>query len=187
MAKKKKIEVKGFTINLEETQSEDYISLTDIARQSEKSKPDYLVASWMKNKNTLDFLEAWESLHNPDFKSEHMLGFKDKYLRNRNLISVKKFVEELKAIGIYSKKGRYGGGTYAHSDIALGFCYWLSPPFQIYLLKEFQRLKKEESDRKNLEWHISKITDNIDEVRNLLDTIPGQNPEQNRLLPRKKK
>jgi len=63
-----------------------------------------------------------------------MIGFRNKYLRNRNLRSVKKFVEELNAIGLYSKKGRFGGGTYAHSDIALGFYYWLSPPFQIYFL-----------------------------------------------------
>jgi len=177
---KKKIEVQGLIINLEEINKSDYISLTDIARQSEKSKPEVLIAGWMKNRNTLDFLETWEVLHNPDFKPQQMLGFRDKYLQNRNLLSVRKFIDELGAIGMYTKKGRYGG-TYAHADIALGFCYWLSPPFQLYLLKEFQRMKKEEFDKRNLEWHISKITDNVDEIRNLLDTIPGQKPDNNRI------
>jgi hypothetical protein len=77
--------------------------------------------------------------------------------------------------------GTSASDTFAHKDIALGFCYWISPPFQVFILKEFQRLKEQEFNQKNIEWHISKITDNIEEVRNLLDTIPFQKPERNRI------
>jgi len=89
-------------------------------------------------------------------------------------------IEETGAIGIISQSGRYGG-TLAHKDIAFNFCYWLEPAFQLYVAKEFDRLKAEEFGRKSLEWHLTKITHNIDEVRNLLDTIPGQRQELNRL------
>ena len=90
------------------------------------------------------------------------------------------WIETVNAIGLKWKTGR-GGGTLAHKDIALNFCYWLSPEFQIYLIKEFQRLKAEEFSRMSLEWHIGRITNLVDETRNWLDTIPGQNPERNRL------
>ena len=83
--------------------------------------------------------------------------------------------------GLISKSGRYDGDTYAHRDIALNFCYWLSPTFQVYFIKAFQQLIEEQFNNKNLEWHISKLTDNVDEMRNLLDTIPGQKPQRNRI------
>jgi hypothetical protein len=134
----------------------------------------------MKNSNTLLFLEAWEKLHNPGFKVHQMEHFRLRASENRYIATPQNFIEETGAIGIISKSGRYGG-TFAHKDIALNFCYWLSPVFQVYLLKEFQRLKEEEFSRKNLEWHLTKITHNIDEVRILLDTIPGQRPDLNRL------
>jgi hypothetical protein len=99
---------------------------------------------------------------------------------NRFAISPSAWVKKTDAIGIFTKPVR-GGATFAHKDIALGFCYWISPPFQVFILKEFQRLKEQKFNQKNLEWHISKITDNIEEVRNLLDTIPFQKPERNRI------
>lgn len=102
-------------------------------------------------------------------------------MENRTFISPKNYIEQTGAIGLVSKAGKHGGGTFAHSEIALEFCTWLSAPFKVYFYKEFQRLKMEDFDRKNLEWHISKITDNVDEIRNLLDTIPGQRMERNRL------
>lgn len=104
---------------------------------------------------------------------------------NTFIMSVKKWTNLTGAIGIKSKAGRYGG-TYAHADIALQFAAWLSPEFYVYLINEFKRLKEEEFERKNLEWHISKITDNVDEIRNLLDTIPHQKPSKNRLKTPKK-
>jgi len=175
----KKIEVKGLQIRLESVKDNDYISLTDIARRGD-SKPDVVINSWMKNLNTLEFLEEWELLKNPNFNPRQMAGFKEKYLRNRSSITPKRWIEELEAIGIISKPGRYGG-TFAHKDIALQFCGWLSPKFQVYMMIKFQELIEEQYRSKNLKWHISKITDNVDEIRNLLDTIPGQNQERNRL------
>jgi len=96
-------------------------------------------------------------------------------------VSSSKWIEETNAIGIISKRGRFGGGTFVHRDIALNFCYWLSPAFQVFFIKAFQELIERDFNRRDLEWHVSKITDNIDEVRNLLDTIPGQVPERNLL------
>jgi len=95
-------------------------------------------------------------------------------------ISPSNWIERFKAKGIYTKKGR-GGGTYAHKDIALNFCYWLDPRFQILMIKKFQELLEEDFQRKNLQWHLRKITDNIDEVRDLLGTIPHQDPKLSRL------
>lgn len=176
---KSKISVQGLSISLELIGEQDYLSLTDIARRSD-SRTDILIASWMKNSSTLEFLEAWETLHNPDFKSDQMAGFKERYLQNRRVLTPQNWVSETGAIGLLSQKGRYGG-TLAHKDIALNFCYWLSPTFQVYLIKEFQRLKEDEFSRKSLEWHIGRITDLVDETRNWLDTIPGQLPDKNRL------
>jgi len=99
---------------------------------------------------------------------------------NRFNLSVKVWNESVNAIGIVAKRGR-GGGTFAHKDIALEFCTWLSPEFKVYFIKEWLKLKEEESKRISFEWHISKITDNVEEIRNLLDTIPGQLPELNRM------
>ena len=178
---KKKLKVQGLTIRIEPVNNDDYISLTDIAKQSEKSRPGILISSWMKNSSTLEYLEAWERMHNPNFKSNHLDAFKIEAMKNRTIIRPQKWIEDTGAIGLKSKKGRTGGGTWGHPDLAFNFCYWLSPTFQLYVAKEFQRLKQEEFSHKNLEWHLSKITNNIDEVRNLLDTIPGQLPELNRL------
>ncbi len=176
----KQIKVEGITIKVEQIREDDYISLTDIAKQGERNEPNYVIASWLKNRNTLEYLGTWERLYNPNFKPEQMIGFKEKYLGNRNAITPKRWINEMDAIGIISKPGR-GGGTYAHRDIAFNFCYWLSPSFQLYVAKEFQRLKEQEYQLKNLKWHLSKITNNIDEIRNLLDTIPHQEEEHKRL------
>jgi len=83
-------------------------------------------------------------------------------------------------VGIIVKNGR-GGGVFTHKDIALEFCSWLSPTFKVFLIKAFQEMVEQEFQRKNLSWHISKLTDNVEEMRNLLDTIPHQDPERNRL------
>lgn len=175
----KKIEVHGLEIQIEKIKDEDYISLTDIAKESEK-RAAVLISSWIKNSNTLLFLNAWEKLHNPGFKVHQMEYFRLQAAENRYIATPQNFIQETGAIGLISKSGRYGG-TFAHKDIALNFCYLLSPVFQVYLLKEFQKLKEEEFSRKNLEWHLTKITHNIDEVRNLLDTIPGRQEDLNRL------
>jgi hypothetical protein len=124
----------------------NYISLTDIAKKSD-TEAKVLIISWLKNRNTQEFLETWERLHNPDFlKGHQMVTFRDTYLQNRNVLTPQKWIAETNAIGLISKSGR-GGGTWAHSDIALNFCYWLSPAFQVFMIKEFQRLKAEEQLR----------------------------------------
>lgn len=182
---KKKIKVQGLEIQIENIHEDDYISLTDIAKKTKNSKPAFTILNWIRNQNTLLYLETWEQVHNPNFKVVQMHNFRLEAADNRSDISPKNFIKKTSAIGLISKRGRYGG-TYAHSDIALEFCSWLSPQFKVYLYKEFKRLKEQEFKGKNLEWHVSKITDNIEEVRNLLDTIPGQKEERNRLLSPKK-
>ena len=178
--RKKKIEVQGLQIRIEAINDDDYISLTDIAKQSAEMRPAVTIQSWLRNSNTILFLDTWEKVHNQNYKVSQMTDFLLKASDNRKSITPKKWIEITNAIGFRVKSGR-GGGAFAHKDIAINFCYWLSPPFQVYFIKEFQRLKEEESERKNLEWHVSKLTDNVEEMRNLLDTIPGQKPERDRL------
>ena len=177
---KKTITVNNIEIRISEINNDDYVSLTDIAKKSAEAKPDYTIQNWMKNTGTLRFLYTWEQLHNPNIKPMQMQGLMERATNNRLLMSPKKWADLVGGIGILSKPGR-NGGTFAHKDIALHFCGWLSPELQVYIIKEFQRLKEEEFQRKNLEWHISKITDNVDELRALLDTIPHQDTNRNRL------
>ncbi len=178
--KEKTLEVQGLTIRVNNFHAEDYISLTDIAKKSSDNVPAFTILNWLRNQSTLLYLQTWEEVHNPNFKVVQMHNFRLRAVENRAAISPKNYIEETNAIGLISKPGN-GGGTFAHSEIALEFCTWLSPPFKVYFYKEFQRLKTEEFGRKNLEWHISKITDNVEEIRNLLDTIPGQKEERNRV------
>ena len=179
--KKKTIEVQGIEIRLESNLETDYVSLTDIARSANEEQPAQILQRWMRNGSTLQFLQTWEKVHNPDFKLVKMDEFKMDSFNNTKIMSLQRFIEDTNAIGIVSKRGRYGG-TYGHKEIALHFCGWLNPSFQVFLFKAFSELMEKEYQRKNLEWHISKITDNVDEIRNLLDTIPGQKNNRNRLL-----
>lgn len=176
----KTLEVMGLQIRVNRVRTDDYISLTDIAKKNSDNKPADTIANWLRNQTTLLYLQTWEEVHNPDFKVVQMHDFRLMATENRAVVSPKSYIERTGAIGLISKAGT-NGGTFAHSEIALEFCTWLSAPFKVYFYKEFQRLKMEEFDRRNLEWHISKITDNVEEIRNLLDTIPGQHPERNRL------
>ncbi|MEN0047796.1 MAG: KilA-N domain-containing protein [Bacteroidota bacterium] len=175
------IEVRGVKIHFSIVRDKDYVSLTDIAKQSDRNEAKYLIRNWMKNNSTLEFLTAWEGLFNPDFiKGAHLDPLLRDFRKNATVLTPSKWIESTNAVGIIVKNGR-NGGVYAHQDIALEFCSWLNPTFKVYLIKAFQELMEKEYHRKNLEWHISKITDNVEEIRNLLDTIPGQNPQRNRL------
>lgn len=141
---KQKIIVDGTAIRINK---DGYISLTDIAKRTvSDAEPIVALRSWLKNSNTLLFLETWEKRKNEDFKLNRMVQFRMNAADNRNYATPKKYILETGAIGIVSKSGRHGG-TFAHSDIALNFCYWLSPEFQVYLMEEFQRLKAEEQLR----------------------------------------
>jgi hypothetical protein len=155
---KKIIQVEGsdITIILPNAKNDDYFSLTDIAKRFNEDNPTGLIASWMKNKDTIEFLGVWEKLNNPNFNLIQLEEVKKEAGFNRFIISVGKWVETTNAIGIMSKPGRFGGGTFAHKDIALAFCFWISPPFQLYVIKEFQKLKEQEAqdNKENLQWDI---------------------------------
>jgi hypothetical protein len=156
MAKKKRtLTVEGTDITLITQKDADYISLTDIAKNFEVGVSG--IESWMRNRNTVEFLGTWEKLYNPSFNSVGFDGIKSNVGLNSFKLSVKKWIVETGAIGIQAKTGRYGG-TYAHKDIAIQFCYWLSPVFQLYLIKEFQRLKIREAEEQKatLEWHVKR-------------------------------
>lgn len=154
---KEKISVDGFEIRLEKIGDSDFVSLTDLARHG-ATEPAETLRSWMRNTATQQFLATWEKLHNPNFKPGQMAAFSQSAADNRSAVSPQRYIVETGAIGVISKSGR-NGGTWAHSDIALQFCYWLSPSFQVYLLKEFQRLKRDEAARASLAWQAEKLKD----------------------------
>jgi hypothetical protein len=155
MAKEKKsiINVQGTAITILRQKEDDFINLTDMAK---KFGGDDLVYSWMRNRNTLEFLGIWEQIHNPDFKGGEFETFRKEAGLNSFHLTPKKWIDATKAIGIQSRAGRYGGGTYAHKDLAFEFGSWLSPEFKLYLIKEFQRLKEEENRRLSLEWNLNR-------------------------------
>ncbi len=155
MAKNKKIEVQGVQITLYENNSNDFISLTDLARHRDAKHTDLIVQNWMRNRNTIELLGFWETIYNPNFKPLEFEGFKKQAGLNSFVMTPKKWITTTNAIGIVSKQGRYGG-TFAHKDIALEFASWLSIEFKLYVIKEFQRLKNEENDRLQLEWNLQR-------------------------------
>jgi hypothetical protein len=152
-AKRNIIEVQGSAITVVSQGPADYISLTDMAK---KFGDDVLIYSWMRNRNTLEFIGIWEQIHNPDFKGFEFETFKNQAGLNSFSLTPRKWIEATGAIGFQSRAGRYGGGTYAHKDIAFEFGSWLSPEFKLYLIKEFQRLKDEENDRLKLNWNLQR-------------------------------
>jgi hypothetical protein len=153
MTKSKSIFVKGFEIGIQIVGNEDYISLTDMVKGF---GDDSMIYSWMRNRNTLEFLGIWEELNNPSFNGNEFVTFKSQAGLNSFNLTPKKWIDATNAIGIKSKAGRYGGGTFAHRDIAFEFGTWLSPEFKIYLIREFQRLKADENDRLKLEWNLQR-------------------------------
>lgn len=147
----KRIKVKDTEIVFFKHEDDDYISLTDIAKYKDSRRGDYIIQNWMRNQDTIEFLGLWESLYNPKFKSIEFDGFKNKAGSNSFSLSPKNWVQSTDAIGIITKRGRYGG-TYAHKDIAFEFASWISAEFKLFLIKEFQRLKQQEIEREKLGW-----------------------------------
>ena len=133
------------------TEDNDYLSLTDIAKYKNAEAPSDVIKNWMRLRNTIEYLEIWEQLHNPNFNPVEFDGFRNASGANAFTLSPQKWIEATNAIGIQSKAGRYGG-TYAHSDIAFEFASWLSPEFKLYIIKDYQRLKKEEGERLAVGW-----------------------------------
>jgi len=153
--KSEKIAVQGIEVTIFQKEKNDYLSLTDIARYKNPHEPKDVVKNWMRSKNTIEFLGLWEHLNNSSFKGVEFDHFKTEAGYNSFTLSPKRWIETTNAVGIISKVGRYGG-TYAHQDIAFEFASWISAEFKLYLIKEFQRLKSDESHRQKLEWNVSR-------------------------------
>ena len=136
--------------------TEEYISLTDLARYADEDEPRYPIQNWMRNKDVISFLGLWEKLNNENFKGVEFDTFKNEAGSNKFKISPQKWIKETNAIGIISKSGN-NGGTFAHSDIALEFASWLSPEFKLYLIKEFERLKRNEAYQEKIDWNASRL------------------------------
>ena len=157
----KKIFTQGLEVYTYVKNDRDYISLTDIAKYKNSDAPADIVKNWLRSRSTIDFLGSWEKINNPKFKLVEFDQFKIESGENYFVLSPKKWIESTNAIGLISKSGRYGGGTFAHKDIAFEFATWISPEFKLYLIKEFQRLKDIESQRLTLGWdvkrHLTKI------------------------------
>ena len=150
----KKITVQGRQVSIMlHAENEDFISLTDMLKAKDG---DFFISDWLRNRNTVEFLGIWEKLHNPNFNYGEFATIKSKAGLNSYKISVKEWVSRTNAIGLKAATGRYGG-TYAHKDIACEFGMWISPEFKIYLIKEFQRLKEEESLRLAQGWDVKRM------------------------------
>ena len=132
----------------------EFISLTDIARYK-SDDPTAVIQNWMRNRDVIEFLGLWESLHNTDFKHLEFEVFKNQAGANAFTMSPKKWIDNTRAIGIVSKAGRYGG-TYAHTDIAFEFASWISPEFKLYAIQDYKRLKTEENSRLSINWNLNR-------------------------------
>lgn len=152
MAKNKKIEVEGKEITIILDNEQEYISLTDMLKAKDG---DFFISDWLRNRNTMEYLEIWECFYNSNFIYGKFAIIRSQAGLNSYKLSVKEWVEKTNAIGLKATVGRYGG-TYAHPDIAFEFGMWISPKFKIYLIKEFQRLKNEENNRLKLEWNLQR-------------------------------
>jgi len=152
MPKKTAIQVRDTSITILSYDDADFISLTDMLKAKDG---EFFIADWLRNRNTIEFLGIWESVHNPNFNSGEFAIIKSQAGLNSYKLSVKEWVEKTAAIGLKASAGRYGG-TFAHKDIAFEFGMWISPEFKIYLIKEFQRLKEDENRRLSLAWNLNR-------------------------------
>jgi hypothetical protein len=156
MAKTKIISVSGTDIAVYHADKDDFISLTDMARFKNAETTGLVISHWLSTRYTIEFMGLWEQLNNPSFNVTEFSYIKNESGSNGFVLSAKQWIEKTNAIGIISKAGRYGGGTFAHKDIAFEFGSWISPQFKYYLIKEFQRLKDDENDRLKLDWNLQR-------------------------------
>lgn len=152
MSKNKRIKIDDTEISIISNEQYDYISLTDMASSQLQ---EVVIIKWLSLKSTIEYLGEWEALYNPDFNYTEFGTIKNAAGSNNFVLSVKNWIEATNAIGISAKAGRYGG-TYAHKDIAFQFGMWISPKFQLLLVKEYQRLKEEENNRQKLDWNLQR-------------------------------
>lgn len=154
--KKETIHAAGIDIGIYTTDfKNEFISLTDIARYK-SIDPRITIHNWLRGRDVVEFLGLWEVLHNPDFKRIDFDTFKEEAGTNAFVFSIKNWTDELGAIGLFTKSGRYGGGIYAHIDIAFEFASWISPEFKLYIIKDYQRLKSDENSRLSLNWNLNR-------------------------------
>lgn len=183
---KTEIVVKNQKIGVLIVNNVEYISLTDLARYADNEEPRLPIRYWMRSKDVILFLGLWGRLNNVNFKEVEFDTFKNEAGSNKFNMSPQKWIRETNAIGIISKSGRYDGGTFAHSDIAFEFASWLSPEFKLYLIKEFERLKKNEAYQQKLEWHANRVLSKVnyvvhtDAVKNYI--VPTLTEEQKRFV-----
>jgi hypothetical protein len=157
-AKRIIIKVQGTTIGILPQADGDFISLTDMVKNFDGTTA--LIEQWLRNKDTILFLGIWERINNPNFNSLEFEGIRNNAGRNSFFLSIRKWIDLTRAKGLIASAGRYGG-TYAHKDIAFEFGSWLSPEFKLYLIKEFQRLKDDESERLKLDWNLQRTLSKI--------------------------
>lgn len=155
-----KINANGTEISvlLSKDNTEDYISLTDIAKHKNADDPRIVISNWMSSYSTIDFLATWEKLYNPDFNRMEFQTVRNE--PGRIIMTPSQWISRMNAKGIISKAGRYGG-TYAHSDIAFEFASWISPEFKLYIIKDYQRLKIDEAERKALGWDTKRVLSKV--------------------------
>ena len=165
----------------------DYISLTDLAKYSNPENPANVIIHWMSNKGTFDYIGLWEQLNNENFNFTEFSEIKNKEVGYASFtLSPKRWIDRTNAIGIYSKGGKYSPGTFAHPDIAFEFASWLSPEFKLYLIKEFERLKRNESYQYKIEWNANRILSKVnyvvhtDAIKNFI--VPTLTEEQKRFV-----
>lgn len=150
------INVKDTNVALFQKSDENFISLTDIAKYRNKENPAEIISLWLRTFSTIEYLGLWETLYNPNFKPHIYEEFKIQSARPSFWMSPQKWIKETDAIGLFSKSGRYGGGTFAHSDIAFKFAAWISAEFELYLISEFKRLKAEEQEKISSSWDLQR-------------------------------
>ena len=155
--KRDTIHAKGIDIGIYTKDFEnEFLSLTDIAKYRNEDDPRFVIQNWMRNRNTIEFLGVWEQLHNPNFNRVQFEAVKTEAGLNRFVMTPAKWIDQMNATGMVSKSGRYGGGTYAHSDIAMSFATWISPEFQLYIMMDYRRLKADENSRLSLNWNLNR-------------------------------
>lgn len=157
MGKNNLLDVQGTIIRVQSGLKGDFISLTDMIKAKDG---DFFISDWLRNRNTVEFLGVWESVHNPSFNYGEYATIRNSAGLNNYRVSVKEWLKKTNAIGLRAMAGRYGG-TYAHADIALEFGLWISAEFKVYLIKEFQRLKNQEYSALKEEWNIHRTLSKI--------------------------
>ena len=153
--KKIKVQETEISVMLQANEN-DYISLTDMAHYKDTERTNYIIQNWMRTRSTIEYLGIWEQINNPAFNGIEFDAFRNEAGSNSFSLTPKQWITKTGAIGIISKAGRYGG-TYAHKDIAFNFGMWLSPAFQLYIVKEYQRLKEAENDPLIRQWDVKRL------------------------------